>query len=105
MPNDFKLLFAKNVKVLAEWILTRPDDLGEFLIDDDNGIGCSGVGGGEFASVKQRNAQTGIHSICHENAREWILEWAQMLSNEWSYCGRVAQLRRAPALQARLHLT
>ena len=54
--DHFKLLFAKNVKVLAEWILTRPDDLGEFLVDDDNGIGCSGVGSGEFTSAKQRNA-------------------------------------------------
>jgi hypothetical protein len=29
---------------------------GDFLIDDDNGIGFGGVGGSEFASAKQRNA-------------------------------------------------
>jgi hypothetical protein len=40
----------------AQRILTRPDVLADFLVDDDNRIGLDGVTGGEFASAKQWNS-------------------------------------------------
>ena len=72
--HDFGLFVTHEVEVFPKWILARPQNFGELLIDDHDKSGIGIVAQGEFTAAKQWNAHTlEISGIDCVNASQRLL--------------------------------